>query len=487
MRPAADRRRARPSPRTRRRCARPRHVSPRASRRAASASARVVFPEPAGPSTQTSRVVPQPGPESVEIQRSASCSGVTGCRACAGSPRCRPCRHRRSPWSPWSPWDLRGLRLPRGCSVAGAARRPGLPGGRHLLRGPPPAPRRSIQPLTTNSTTETPATTSPSHTTGLNTSRAAQLDDRVGDLPAEPAARRSARRRAAAGSRRARPRRPAPDRDRRTASPTIVSTRPSACRSAVSGPACRRACHVARVDAPVSSLRLRRPRSRTWPARWAAPWTSCAWDHARVRTIPDPGFAGDDGSAAPEVDGRPGGVRPDPTADTPRRSRSLQHAPAARAGGGRARRGRARRAGAGPRQDLRHGHRAHAGPGRPDGAAGVHRHRGAAPVEPGRAGRCRCRSPTPPGPPSTTAPTRSWSTSPDRCCSCRGRRPRAPSPTGSRSPSSAGRHALGVRQPADGRGEQRTMCVGGHAGCYPVRDRPAVSRPSRRRASCLQV
>ena len=141
----------------------------------------------------------------------------------------------------------------------------------------------------------------------------------------------------------------------------------------------------AQRDAERLPGRWRRCRSPRQPTargdRPASESASDLVDDGRVRDLPDPGFAGDDGSADPEVaaalaayDARPGrAARRDAGGAAAR--------PAARAGRRGARRGGARRAGAGARQDLRHGDRADAGARRPHGAAGVHQHRGAAPVE----------------------------------------------------------------------------------------------------------
>ena len=98
--------------------------------------------------------------------------------------------------------------------------------------------------------------------------------------------------------------------------------------------------------------------------------------HASRRVIPDPGFAGDDGSAAP-----PSWPRRWPRATptrrrTPRRSRVLPALPPPGAGRRGARRGRVRRRRAGPREGQRHGDRADPGRRRPAGAARLHRHRG---------------------------------------------------------------------------------------------------------------
>ena len=78
----------------------------------------------------------------------------------------------------------------------GLARRPlrGLPAAARLgvaasdVRAPAgrPTPRARIAAVTTNSTSETPASTMPAQTTGLNTSRAAQLAIDVADLPDQP-------------------------------------------------------------------------------------------------------------------------------------------------------------------------------------------------------------------------------------------------------------------------------------------------------------
>ena len=67
---------------------------------------------------------------------------------------------------------------------------------------------------------------------------------------------------------------------------------------------------------------------------------------------------------------------------------------------------------AGARQDLGHGDGADARPRRPQRAAGVHQHRGAAPLEPRGATGPGAGAPGPPRPRSRTTRPRCWSTSP---------------------------------------------------------------------------
>ena len=103
--------------------------------------------------------------------------------------------------------------------------------------GDRPTPRARIAAVTANSISDTPASTMPAQTTGLNTSRAAQL---AMSSPISQTSLRVPVRPAAAGSSdQATPRSPAVAPRRRHTSrlrtrPTTVSSRPSACQVEVS-------------------------------------------------------------------------------------------------------------------------------------------------------------------------------------------------------------------------------------------------------------
>ncbi len=105
-------------------------------------------------------------------------------------------------------------------------------------------------------------------------------------------------------------------------------------------------------------------------------------DDGAMRAIPDPGFAGDDGEAPARGDG--GAARPTTPTPTPATTRPWRccSTPACWCRSSRCSARSSTTSGAGARQDLRHGDGADDRTRRPHGAAGVHEHRGAAPVGP---------------------------------------------------------------------------------------------------------
>ena len=188
------------------------------------------------------------------------------------------------------------------------------------------------------------------------------------------AACRSARPRAGAGSR------PAP---RSPAAATARVARRTRCSS--------------RADARSAARRERRPGRGVDASHHGQP-TSCPDRSTPVRDDPRPRLRRRRRHAPPGRCRRP--WRRTPPTRTRRHAEALaalQHVAAPGAGGGGARRGRGRRARAGARQDLATWPTVlMQRPRRPHGAAGLHRHRRAAPRGTPRPGRCRSRPPPPP-------------------------------------------------------------------------------------------
>ena len=121
----------------------------------------------------------QPVPRDLRGEVVAPHAGwLTGCRACAGWPRCRPCRRPRRP-----AWPCATTASPGSCRSA--------PVGPTAFADPassaaPPRPRARIAALTPNSTTETPASTMPSPDHRAEHQPGRPGHDEVADLPDQP-------------------------------------------------------------------------------------------------------------------------------------------------------------------------------------------------------------------------------------------------------------------------------------------------------------
>ena len=239
-------------------------------------------------------------------------------------------------------------------------------------RGVPPTRARSL-PETPISTTATPASTTPSQTTGLQTRCAAQSPI-SSTIPVNIC---SVLVRYAASGSRVKPRARRPEARPRLRKANQVQMPPATVRLRVS------AAHAASSTLPASHTAGERRRRRLRAlGGFGATSASARMTRCSRPIPPTPASSPTPGSRA--TTGRPrrsssrrwppGTHEPDGVRRRPGGAPALPPPGAGRRG---ARRGGARRRRPRPRQDQRHGDGAGAGRRRPAGAAGLHRHRGA--------------------------------------------------------------------------------------------------------------